>query len=250
MDFSLAHIKSENQLIYRVFSQKNEDFKVMDLEELDDLEVQGLFYDDELYESEQVKLFLQEQSKFLPIRSSSETGMNSDEFSNVEMGKMRSIFEKISSSWVLQNNITLLEELFPVIDHLNAIWPNDRTTFFEELWFILKNNLGAKELKIIFNDIEMGKKENEKNKLIKARIEGKKLPHPFSGGEFEDKVMGHYEEEFNQSFNVVEYDAHKGELVIAATIKKSPVLIMAKVYDVSRIQQSVLKTLFTGLSRE
>ena len=33
--------------------------------------------------------------------------------------------------------------------HLLGLWPNDRSGFFEELWFILKTNLGAPNMKLI-----------------------------------------------------------------------------------------------------
>lgn len=248
MEFSVAHIKSDNQFIYRTFNAENVETKIIDLGELSDLEVQALIYEDSLYENDEVKEIISEQAKFFPIRSSAEVNLASEKFEKLDNDSMESIFKKMNSNWTLQNNITLLEELFTVITHLNKLWPNDRTTFFEELWFILKSNLGAKELKIIFNDIELAKKETEKNKLIKARIEGKKLPHPFTGGEFEDKVMGHYEKEFGPEFSIAEFNQDKGELVLTCMIKKSPVLIMAKVYEISRIQKAVLKSLFDGLS--
>jgi hypothetical protein len=133
---------------------------------------------------------------------------------------------------------------------MNKLYPNERTAFFEELWSLLKNNLGATDLKIIYNDIEMAKKESEKNKLIRIKVEGKRNPNPVVGKEMEDKLMKHYENDFVQTFNVSEYNPHKGELVLTASINNSPVLVMARVNQLTRLQKALLNSLFEGLQSQ
>lgn len=249
MEFSLGLIKSENQFLLKSFNGESEDKgKVLDLSELKNSNLQALFYDDEQIENEDLKSSLLEDSKYFPIRSLKEINSDFESFQSLETKEVQSIFTKIHDNWLLQNNVTLLEELFKVINHLNGLWPNDRTTFFEELWFILKSNLGAKSVRIIFNDIRVAKKENEKNKLIQVKVEGERLPNPTEGGELEAKIMTNYEKDFNNVFDIAEYSQERGQLVITATIKKSPVVIMAEVYELSRMQKAILGALFTGLS--
>ena len=60
----------------------------------------------------------------------------------------------------------------------------------------------------------------------------------------------HYKNNFNSNFEITEYDPHKGEIIIAATINNSPVLVMAKINRLSRLQKALLGTLFDGLQQE
>ncbi|WP_372651790.1 hypothetical protein [Halobacteriovorax sp.] len=249
MEFNLGLIKSENQFLLRSFNDGEDDNgKVLDLSELKNTNLQALFYDEDQLENEDLKSALLEDSKYFPIRSLKEINSDFDSFQSLSLEETQSIFSRVHNNWLLQNNVTLLEELFKVITHLNGLWPNDRTTFFEELWFILKSNLGAKSVRIIFNDIQIAKKDNEKNKLIQVKVEGERLPNPTEGGELEAKIMSNYEKEFNNTFDIAEYSEEKGQVVITATIKKSPVVIMAEVYELSRMQKAILGALFTGLS--
>ncbi len=251
MQFNVGFIKSENQFLLKTFNTDAEDQgKILDLSEIKNADIQVLFYEENLIESEDLKSALLEDSKYFPIRSSNEVQVDLDNFEKLDFTSAKSIFSKVHDNWLLQNNVTLVEELFKVINHLNALWPNDRTTFFEELWFILKSNLGAKSLRIIFNDIQMGKKEHEKNKLIQVKIEGDRVPNPVEGGELEAKIMKNYEKDFHQTFDVIEYDADKGQLVMTGTIKKSPVVVMAEVYELNRMQKAIIGSLFEGLSQD
>lgn len=251
MQFNLGYLQSNAQFFIKNFAENSSDEgRVLGIEELKNTEIQGLIVENDLLENDEIKHLLNEDHRFYPIRSGKDFSINIDDFKGLDFSSSKTVFTKLRDNWVLQNNVSLLEELFKVIDHLNALWPNDRTAFFEELWFILKSNLGAKEMTIIFNDMRISQKEHEKNKLVRAKIEGHKIPNPLPGGEFEDKVMAHYEKDFNQAFELMDYNKEKGELVITACIKKSPVVIMAKIYDISRLQKALMKSLFDGLSHE
>jgi hypothetical protein len=251
MQFNIGYVKSENQFLMKTFSVgQNEVSKILELEELKNSDLQALIYDEVLIENEELKAVLSEDSRFFPIRSNKDLDITLDSFESLNFDSADKIFKRIKDNWVLQNNVTLMEELFPVINHLNKLWPNDRTSFYEELWFIMKSNIGAKELTIVFNDIEMGKKEHEKNKLIQAKITGTNLPQPSAGTEFEAKLMEHYKNDFNHNFDIMEFQIDKGEMVATGTIKKSPFVVMAKVYSLTRLQKALFKMLFDGLSTE
>jgi hypothetical protein len=129
-----------------------------------------------------------------------------------------------------------------------SLWPNDRSGFFEELWFILKSNLGATNLKLIYNDLIKAKNENEKNKLVKVKIVGERFPEMTSVDEMDDMVLKNYEKDFGNIFEITDYNKEKGQLVICANIKKSPILIMTNVYQLTRLQKAILTSLFDGLN--
>jgi len=251
MQFNVGYVKSEKQFVLKGFDNgQGEDTKVLELEELKNSDLQALIYDETLIENEELKATLSEDSRFFPIRSNKELEISLDSFESLNFDSAEKMFKRVRDNWVLQNNVILMEELFPVITHLNTLWPNDRTSFFEELWFLVKSNIGAKELTIVFNDIQMAKKETEKNKLIHAKISGTNLPQPVAGGEFEDKLMDHYKNDFSHNFDIIEYNIEKGELVATGSIKTSPFVMMAKVYGLTRLQKALFKMLFDGLSTE
>lgn len=249
MEFSLAITRNAQQIVLRDFSTNNHNkTRIMDLAELKEQKVSGLIFDEELKTDDFLAEF-QNESRFYPIRSAQEFSINPDGFEKMNFEEAKIIFDKMRENWVLQNNLSLLEEFYKVVKHLQNLWPNDRTTFFEELWFILKSNLGASEIKLIFNDLQKATKDHEKNKLVRVKVEGSRVPNPVPASEEDELVMNHYEKEFINIFEITDYHKEKGQLVIAGSIRKSPVLIMAKVYGLSRMQKALLATLFEGLNQ-
>ncbi len=245
MQFTLAYLKNNKQVLSRLFGvEKIEKGQISDIEDLKNTDIQGLIYDESDI-SDENRAFLSEGIKFYPIRKSEDLSISLEEFEHLK--DAQGLFLKMSHPWLLANNISLLEELFKVLTHLKSLWPNERTTFFEELWFVIKNNIGAKSLKLIYNDIQVNQKEHGKNKLIRSVINGTKTPMPTPATEAEVLLMTHYEEHFQSPFEISEYNPHKGELIITANINNSPILIMAKVYQLSRLQKALLNTLFDGL---
>ncbi len=249
MQFSLAYVKSNQQFILQTFSQnvENNSIKIMDLEFLKKESIQGIIVPNELLQDDTLFTTLTEECKFAPIKASEEIGLNSDSFEGLNYETAKSTYEGLVNNWTLQNNINLLDELFPVLTHLKGLFPNDRTAFFEELWFLLKTNLGAHNLKMIYNHMKKGKKDGEKNQLIQVKIDGNRHPEPQPGDEFSSQLMSVYKNSFENIFEVADFDPHKGELVLTATINKSPVIIMANVTQFSRLQKSLIKAIFTGL---
>lgn len=249
MDFQLAYIKNPQQIILKEFGVENDEprGKIMDIDELGNLNLQGLFLNESLLEDAEFLGNLNTSIEKTPIRTAEEVNLNADSFEALQIEEATPFFQKTYQSWILQNNLSLLEELTKVIKHLNSLWPNDRTAFFEEFWSIVKRNLGTSELTLVYNDIEPAKKEGEKNKLIKVKVHGTTKPNPEVGGEFEESLMKNYEKLFQPEFEVVEFNKEKGQFVAVFTVKKSPVVLMANVYGLTRLQQSILKALVDGL---
>ena len=249
MDFQLAFIKNPQQIILKDFGPENQDSrgKIMDIDELSNLNLQGLFLSETLLEDPEFLGNLTTSLEKNPIRTAEELNMTADSFETLNSESASPYFNKVYQSWILQNNLSLLEELTKVIKHLNSLWPNDRTAFFEEFWSIVRRNLGTSELTLVYNDMKKAKKEGEKNKLIKVKVHGTAKPNPEDGGELEDKLMKNYEKLFQPDFEVVEFNKEKGQLVAVFTIKKSPVVLMANVYGLTKLQKSLLKALVDGL---
>jgi len=251
MILQLGHLKNSKQLVIKKlnFADKSSSSKVVAIDTIQNEVLSCLFIDRSLLEDESIKESLLENSKFYPIREASEAGFDNENFEKMEFDQLVLIFNKINQTWTLQNNISLLENMHTVINHLNALWPNDRTTYFEEFWFLIKKNLGALSLRVIYNDLKKVGKNDDKNSLIQVSIEGDRNPNPVEGGELEKSLIENYQEEFALNFNMVEYVVEKGQLVIAGNIKNSPYIIMATITDISRLQQAVIQNFITALSR-
>ncbi len=248
MDFTLLYTKNQGQGVVRSFGpNQSPSSKIIDLAEAKQYPIQGLIFSEEL-KSDDFLAGLENEIKFYPIRSHTEFGLTLDSFENLNYDDAKRIFDKMRENWILQNNISLIEEIFKVRNHLLGLWPNDRSGFFEELWFILKSNLGASNLKLIYNDMIKSKNENEKNKLIKVKVQGERYPELTSCDEMDEHVLKSYEKEFGNIFEITDYNKEKGQLVICGNIKKSPVLVMANVYQLTRLQKSLLSSLFEGLN--
>ncbi len=248
MDFNLLFTKNLQQGIVRTFKHnETPSSKIIDIQEAKTLPLQGFIFSEDL-KNDDFLVGLENELKFYPVRSNSEFGLSVDKFEKLSYDDARAIFDKMRENWILQNNISLIEEMFKVRNHLLGLWPNDRSGFFEELWFILKSNLGATNLKLIYNDMIKAKTENEKNKLIKVKVIGDRFPEPANVTEADELVLKSYEKDFGAIFNITDYNKEKGQLVICANIKKSPVLIMTNVYQLTRLQKALLTSLFEGLN--
>lgn len=248
MDFNLLFTKNLQQGILRTFKRyENPSSKIIEINEAKTMPLQGLIFSDEL-KNDDFLTGLESELKFYPIRSSSEFSLNADVFEKMSYDDARIVFDKMRENWILQNNISMIEEMFKVRNHLLSLWPNDRAGFFEELWFILKTNLGASNIKLIYNDLIKAKNENEKNKLVKVKIIGERFPEMTSVDEMDEVVLKSYEKDFGNTFDITDFNKEKGQLVICGTIKKSPVLIMANVYQLTRLQKAIISSLFDGLN--
>jgi len=243
MEHKLAFIKSANQYIL-IQSGENQQAKVMNIESLEDnKELHGLLCPEGEMWTELNQL-LAEMNKKIPVRSSQSFNLNLDNIERVSDQQLEDIIKKSYESWILANNITLLDELSTLTSHLVTLYPNDRSTFFEELWFILKRNLGTSKLTLIYNDIILGKKEGEKNKLIQANLTGEISPLYQQGGEAEKTIFDNYKKDIDQYFQLAEYDADKNQFVAHCSLQDSPIIIMGHSPAINKLQTSLIKAVF------
>lgn len=249
MVLKIAYLKNHNQVLIRSFNLKEATTsqKLLNIEGMDKEEISCLLIDQSQIEDFEIKNEILEGAKFYPIRDAREFKLSFEQFESISTNEASAIFSKINQTWTLQNNISLLENMHTIVAHLNKLFPNDRTAFFEELWYITKKNIGALNLKIVYNDIKPSEKNEIKNTLIQVVIEGNRVPNPKEGGAFEKSLMDNYSDEFSQAFNIVEFVQEKGQMVIAGNFKKSPFLMMINTHEVSRISQAVVKNLFHSI---
>ena len=245
MDFSLAYVKSKKQFILKNFapaSPSTED-KWIEWGEIAEHPVQGIIFSDDLRTDQEFMSEIQEQGRHLAVRSDADLHLSFEQFQGLDHTRARTVLQQIQRGPILQSNLSLLEDLFDILKHLKELYPDDRMSFFEELWFLLKGNLGAKDLKIIYNDIP----DKEKNTLIQVMVSGERHPGSVSGKRFPQTLMKEYRKHFGPCFEIIEYNEESHRMAAVASINKSPVIIMAEVLSISRLQRALLKALFNGL---
>ena len=205
-------------------------------------------------ESEEAPLshYITKESKFLPIYTyESITQSHQDYEKSDDFENLFSLYDRSTSRWILNNNLKTIEQFGPTITYLKDLWIKDRNSFFEELWFLIKTNLGTQELNIIFHDLKeptlKQAEKGEKPKLCYSYVQGKKIPQLYEGKDKESFLMKEYESEFNEIFTITEFSAEKGQLTACGKMDLSPILLMAKLPKLNQIQQSLLIGLFNGL---
>lgn len=245
MILKLAFLKNQKQILIRTFNlvENTSSQKLVNIDSIEKETIHTILIEQEALTESEFKAEILENTKYFPVRDAQDLKISFDQFEKLSVKEASVLFGRINQTFTLQNNVSLLENMHSIVAHMNKLFPNDRTSFFEELWFLTKKNLGALDLKIIYNDIKPNEKNEVKNSLIQVIVEGNRVPNPKEGGAFEKGLMENYSDEFIQEFNIVEFDAEKGQMVIAGNIKKSPYLMMVSTHEVSRLSQAVVKNL-------
>lgn len=241
-EFDLAFIKNGQQIVLRQFKDQEIGERVISEEDLRHVPLQALLAQDVQHLAD-LQGMIPDLGRHYPVRTQEESGLSLENFEQLGRSDAQRIMRKINSQWATNANLNLLENLFPIITRFKGLWPNNRTTFFEELWYLLRANLGARTLIMLYNGIS---ENNEK--LVKVKVEGEMLPNSSPAAEVDQILWSHYEAEMGHNFLPINYQSAKGDWVASARIMQSPVLIMAKIYQFNPLQKSLLKTLFDGLN--
>jgi hypothetical protein len=254
MIFNIGYTKNEYQISYFKVdtSLRTAELVTTDLDQIKELALNALFVDSSL-DTGALENLLNDEKKFYPIVSNNEFKIDYDNFQSLEFAEIEKIYHKMANRFVLSNNIKTIESLYSTISYLKDLWESDRHSFFEEFWFLIKTNLSTSSLNIIFHDLETTKSEeenSEKHKLIYSFIKGEKIPNLFTGSESEKNLMKEYEKEFQNIFTVTDYNGERNQLVIAANINQSPILLLAELPSFNQLQRSILIALFTGLQKQ
>lgn len=252
MSLQIALLTAAGQLNIKALnmSEKTFESKIVDSIGLKEDKLGLLVLEESDLISSMQELF-DDENKFYPIVSAKSIAIDANSFESMDYEALISLYHKISTRWILNNNIKTIETLYPTVSYLKNLWISDRNSFFDELWFLIKTNLATTNLTIIFNDLkeptEKQKEKGDKPSLSLSYLQGKKLPNLFAAKDPQKALMAEYENEFSEMFNITEYNRSKGQLVACAKIGLSPVLIMAELPNFNQLQQSILVSLFTGL---
>ena len=254
MIISLGFVRSAGQILIKEldWAQNKLDSKLIDVTDLPDQNIQGLYIEDNEHYSSLAGI-LEKEKSFYPIMDANDDQISLSTFESLPAQQFKDLYSKIINRWIMSQNLQTVEQFNAHINHFKSLWLKDRITFFEELWYWLKRNLGATDLTIIFNDVVKSEEKDENNekrerpKLVQSLISGTKKANFHQGGAKEKELMSHYVEKFHDIFEVTEFNPAKGQFVATAQIERSPMIFMSRTSQLNQLQKSVLSGLFNGL---
>ncbi|MBC76309.1 MAG: hypothetical protein CME64_09865 [Halobacteriovoraceae bacterium] len=252
MQINIGLVKSESQFLLKELKVDSStvESRVLDTVEIKDTNLNLLFFLGQNPPEGLQKTF-EDEEKFYPVVGADSLGLDVESFESLNYEELCDLYAKVNARWILNNNIKTVEHIYPTITYLKDLWRTDRNAFFEELWFLIKTNLGTTQLTAIFHDVKEPRSEkNDKPSLSHSYVTGFKSPQIFEGEEKEEKVMKEYENEFGEFFNITEFDSANGKLVATVQIGLSPILLMARLKTFNQLQKSILIAIFSGLQAE
>jgi hypothetical protein len=252
---SLGFIRSSSQVLIRSldWSQNIIESRLVDATDIPDENLQALLIADDEHFSSLIGV-LEKEKSFYPVIDARDESMSYTAFENLPPQQFRDVYAKILNRWTLHQNLNSVENLYKITEHFKTLWKKDRLSFFEELFYWMKRNLGATDMSILFNDVVKTEEKDENNekkerpKLIQSLLSGTKKGHFVQGGAKEKELMTSYVDKFHESFEVTEFNAPKGQFVATAQIERSPIIFMARTAQLNQLQRTVIAGLFNGLN--
>jgi hypothetical protein len=254
MIVSLGFVRSSSQVLIKELNwiQNSLESKIIDVTDLPDQNLQGLFVQDNEHFSSLVSI-LEKEKAFYPILDARDEALSYSQFEDMPSQQFKDIYFKILNRWTMYQNFNSVENLYKITNHLRELWKKDRLSFFEELWYWMKRNLGSTDLTILFNDVISTEEKDENNekkerpKLTQSILSGTKKGNFHQGGAKEKELMQNYLDKFHDVFEVTEFHPAKGQFVATAQIDRSPIIFMARTAQLNQLQRTLLAGLFNGM---
>lgn len=254
MIISLGFIRSSSQVLIKELNwiQNTLESKIIDVTDLPDQNLQGLFIEDNEHFSSLVSILEKEKAHY-PIVDARDENLGLAAFENMPAQQFKDIYLRILNRWTIHQNFSSIENMWKLTNHFRELWKKDRLSFFEEMWYWMKRNLGATDLSIIFNDVISTEEKDENNekkerpKLTQSILSGTKKANFTPGSAKEKELMQTYLDKFHDVFEVTEFNPQKGQFVATAQIERSPVIFMARTPQLNQLQRTMLAGIFNGL---
>lgn len=256
MIISLGFIRSGSQVLIKElnWTQNSLETKIIDVTDLPDHNLQGLYVDDNEHFSSLVSLLEKEKAHY-PILDARDENLTITSFEAMPAQAFKDAYMKVLNRWTLHQNLNSVEHMWKITNHFRDLWKKDRISFFEEFWYWMKRNLGATDLTIIFNDVVSTEEKDENNekrerpKLTQSILSGTKKSNFVQGGAKEKELMQSYLDKFHDVFEVTEFNSSKGQFVATAQIERSPMIFMARTAQLNQLTRTVLASVFNGLQQ-
>lgn len=249
MQLKLGFIPADNQLKVMTLDFVNQQLSQENLEtnQLKQVEL-NLLVHRETYPAQAESL-----SKYYPTTTYEQLEKIGKDSNLIEFDNLANIYQTVSSRWMMKNNLDSIENMVPTSSYLKNLWLSDRNQFFEELWYYIKTNLNCSELSLVFHDLKPSQAKDEekevKPELCYSVVKGNNLPNLQPASNIEETLMKNYQKDFISNCHITEYSFEKRQLVITAQIDLSPILMFARLPELTPLHQSLLQGLFKGLQK-
>jgi hypothetical protein len=253
MIVSVGYLKSSSQIFILDYEWNDKtSSRIIDVTDLVDQNLQGLYFD-KIEDLNAISHMIEKEKLLYPIIDAQAENLTFSKFETLNKDEFKQLYLKLSNRWLMAQNLKTIENNFSMTNHLRDLWKKDRITFFEELWFWLKRNLGTIDLTIYFNDVIKTEEKDDNNekkerpKLSQSYLKGEKQAHFQLGGIREKELMNSYIEKFHDIFEITEFNSDKAQFVATAQIDKSPIIIMGHCPQLNSLQRSLLLSVFSGI---
>jgi hypothetical protein len=239
MSFSLGYITAEKALIKKVF------------EDSGSIETEELPFSQETADCDVLVLAegnepLKESLK-VPYSMDKNIGLCLQDFELIDSFLAAKIKEQIEHHWSLGNSLNSIRHLFELRDHLLASLKKGREEFFKNFIELLKLNLAATEIRIIFKDL---KKDEKKEHLeVKSLYSREKSDLKLKVEDELDKILlQEYDEKIPAQYFVQTLKEGKRELVASFRMGGTPILMMLKLRaEFTSLHEALFSGLIKGL---
>jgi hypothetical protein len=254
MIISLGFVRSSSQVVIKELNwqQNSIESKIIDVTDLPDQNLQALFIQDNDHFHSLVNLLEKEKAHY-PILDANDESLSISAFENMPAQQFKDLYLKVLNRWTMHQNFNSLENIWKITNHFRDLWKKDRISYFEELWYWMKRNLGATELTILFNDVVSSEEKDENNekkerpKLTQALLSGTKKANFQQGAAKEKELMQGYLDKFHDVFEVTEFNPSKAQFVATAQVERSPIIFMARTAQLNQLQRTLLAAFFNGM---
>ena len=254
MIISLGFVRSSSQVLIKELDwiQNSLQSRLIDVTDLPDQNLQALFIDDNEHFNSLVSM-LEKEKSFYPILDAKDENLSFTAFEALPPQQFRDLYSRILNRWTMHQNFSSIENMYKLTTHFRELWKKDRLSFFEELWYWMKRNVGSTDFTILFNDVIQTEEKDENNekkerpKLTQSLLTGTKKANFHQGGAKEKELMQNYLDKFHEVFEVTEFNSGKGHFVATAQIERSPMIFMARTAQLNQLQRTLLAGLFNGL---
>src|SRR5688500_14121723 len=154
MIISIGFVRSASQVLIKEldWAQNSLDSRLIDVTDLPDFNLQALFIHDNEHFNSMVGL-LEKEKAFYPILDATDESLAYSYFENLPAQAVKDLYLKVINRWTMHQNFSSLENIWSITNHFRDLWKKDRLSYFEEMFYWIKRNVGAVDLTIIFNDV-------------------------------------------------------------------------------------------------
>ena len=239
MEVSLGFLNSPENILIRRFSLQKELLgeETVGINDLNSFDLDGLLLPSTNLDEETLNK-LKDELKFFPILKGSQITLNFSDFKNLNPLMALSKINELKTPWILKNNLLLIENFFETVSVLKNSLHKDREAFLGDIWYLIKNNLGAIDLTLYFNDLVNGKSQ-----IIQRKVSGKKHPEIMDLTDADSKILS----TLKYPSETIIYYKEKQEFFILMGVLGSPILLIGKCFNFSPLQKALIKSLFKGL---